>query len=385
MHDRLDQGELRHWAYLNRVVEGPHPMVNPLIEQLGVEDLVSRIKSRRALPIELLKATESRYHHDQSQADLDEGARYEYRLVIPGSEEWPGEKLEVFAGLDVQASADAPPMALWVRGTPLNRVVGESVALVGTRAATKYGVAVAGQLAEDLTTNGVSVVSGGALGVDAVAHRSVLRRGGSTVAVAACGAGVDYPSAHRSLFDDICVRGALVTEYPPGVRPARHRFLTRNRLVAAMSDAVVVVEAGWRSGARNTATWASRLCRPLGAVPGPVTSPASTGCHDLIRQQQAVLVTSVENTLALYRTVGSVDEDGQLELDWAASAVQRLSKNELQVFDALEPEKVLEVSIVAERAGFTVALTTHLLLTLQKNGIVERERTGWKRADLSNC
>lgn len=379
--DQPDWARLRPWAYLSRVFEGPHPMLMPLIEKYGVEDVVERIKTRRALPDRLLKATESRFHSDCAQADLDDAAARGYRLVVPGDLEWPDEKLQVFAGLEPLTSADAPPTALWVRGANLHSVVGECVALVGTRAASKYGAGVAAHFSEELVARGVSVISGGALGIDAVAHRAAIERGGSTIAVAACGVGVDYPRAHHQLFDAVCNKGALVTEYPPGVRPARHRFLTRNRLVAALSDTTVVIEAGWRSGARNTATWASRLCRPLGAVPGPISSPASTGCHDLIRQEQAVLVTSVENVLALYRTVGSIDEDAQLELDWEKSAVQKLSKNELQVYDALELTRTLPINEVAERAGFTVALTTHLLLTLHKQGLAQRFDGGWQRCD----
>lgn len=373
---------MRAWAYLNRVIEGTHPEIVELIRQFGPEDVAERIKARRALPERLLASTESRAYVDNSAEDLDHAARLGYRLVYPGSSEWPEDKFDCFAALDVADRSDAPPLALWVRGQGLRQATAESVALVGTRATTKYGIDVAKQLSKQLSgaaARRVSIVSGGALGIDAAAHRAALDSGGVTVMVAACGPGVAYPSSHRQLFDEISRSGCLVSEYPPGVRPARHRFLTRNRLVAALSDAVVVVEAGWRSGARNTANWATRMNRPLGAVPGPVTSPATSGCHDLIRSGQAVLVTNAENVLSLYREVGSVDEDYQLELDWAKSPVQQLSRSELSVYDALNQKGSVSVDMVSSRAGVSIGLATHLLLELQKRGFVQRTKDGWAR------
>ena len=126
------------------------------------------------------------------------------------------------------------------------------------------------------------MVSGGAYGIDGVAHRATLSAEGLTVAVLAGGIDVPYPAGHAALLRRISEQGAVVSEYPPGVRPARYRFLTRNRLVAALSGATVVVEAGLRSGAANTAAWATSMGRPVCAVPGPVTSSASAGCHVLL-------------------------------------------------------------------------------------------------------
>nr|WP_120491453.1 DNA-processing protein DprA [Corynebacterium lactis] len=370
----------RAYAYLNRVIEGTHPEIVRLVDEYGAEDVAERIKARRALPNRLLASTESRAYTDTSAQDVADAAALGYRLVHPGCAEWPVEKFAAFDALEATDRSDAPPLALWVCGRDLRETAGESVALVGTRASTRYGVDVAAQLAGQMASNRVTVVSGGALGIDAAAHRAALEAGGVTIAVAACGPGVAYPSAHRQLFSDIARSGCLVSEYPPAVRPARHRFLTRNRLVAALADATIVVEAGWRSGARNTASWATRMNRPLGAVPGPVTSPATTGSHDLIRTGQAVLVTNADNVFALYRAVGSVDEDRQLELEWAKSATQGLSRNELSVFDALNVSSPVGVDVVSARAGFSIELATFLLLDLQKRGLVRRSEGGWSRA-----
>lgn len=367
------------WAYLNRVFEGPHPMVHEVINEIGVQETASRILMRRHLPESLLKATESRYCVDNSEADLAAAAQSGFRLIYPGHDEWPGKELECFTTLEPNDRADAPPIALWVKGEELPYLLRDAVAFVGTRAATRYGQEVAASLVRDCVSAGTTIISGGAFGIDVAAHKAALAGQGKTVAVLACGPGISYPAAHRGLFDLISQGGAVVSEYPPGTPPARYRFLTRNRLVAALSQATVVVEAGWRSGARNTANWAVRLNRPLAAVPGPITSAASTGCHDVIRNNQAVLVTSAKNIQALYQCVGSVDEDSQLELEWSKSPIQELSRNELAVYDALPQLGSASVREIAATAGFTVALSTHLLLDLAQRGIVHRVDGGWGR------
>lgn len=370
---------VKAWAYLNRVFEGPHPLVHEVIDELGVRETATRISSRAHLPEAILKATESRHADNRSEADLAAAAEAGFRLIHPGHLEWPGAELECFAALDSSDRADAPPIALWVRGQELPSLLHDAVAFVGTRAATRYGQEVATTLARECVAAGATIISGGALGIDAAAHKAALVNKGRTIAVLACGPGVSYPAAHQGLFERISLDGAVISEYPPGTPPARYRFLTRNRLVAVLSQATVLVEAGWRSGARNTANWALRLNKPLAAVPGPITSAASSGCHDLIRNNQAVLVTSAENIQALYQRVGSVDEDGQLELDWAKTTVQGLSRNELAVYDALPQAGAVSVRDIATAAGFTVALSTHLLLDLAQRGVVHRADGGWSR------
>ncbi len=373
----------RAWAYLARTVEGPHPALNELLGKVGPEEAAERIKRRAGLPRELAGATESRHHVDRSAEDLDIAARHGFRLVAPDDDEWPVDAIQHFLGSTAPGPEAAPPHALWVRGSGLAGLVDDSVAMVGTRAATSYGVRMTERLAAGVARAGATVVSGGALGIDAVAHRTALEVGGRTVVVAACGPGVDYPAAHVDLFRRVGDGGgAIVTEYPPGVRPARHRFLTRNRLVAGLTGATVLVEAGWRSGARNTAAWARHMNRPVGAVPGPAASASSTGCHDAIREGDAVLVTGPDHVLALYRGVGSVDEDAQLELDWAADPVQSLGRNELRVYDATPTPGAggSDTAAIAGEAGLTLPLTMHLLLALEGKGLVVRDGSAWRRA-----
>ncbi|WP_295624135.1 DNA-processing protein DprA [uncultured Corynebacterium sp.] len=373
----------RAWAYVARVVEGPHPELNELLGSVGPEETAERIKRRTGLPPALLRATDARHHVDRSDEDLAMASRHGFRLVTPEDDEWPVAAVQQFLGSSAPGTEAAPPHALWVAGRRLDSLLDDAVAIVGTRAATAYGTRMTERLSAGVARAGTTVVSGGALGIDAVAHRTALDVGGRTVVFAACGAGVDYPAAHAAMFRRMTETGAVVTEYPPGIRPARHRFLTRNRLVAGLTGATVLVEAGWRSGARNTAAWARHMNRPVGAVPGPATSASSTGCHDAIREGDAVLVTSPEHVLALYRGVGTVDEDEQLELDWAPDPVQALSRNELRVYDATPRaggEEGSDTGTIASEAALTLPLTMHLLLALEGKGMVVRTGSTWRRS-----
>ncbi|TQL64696.1 DNA protecting protein DprA [Rarobacter faecitabidus] len=221
------------------------------------------------------------------------------RTLVPGDSGWP---------VKLDDLADEAPLCLWVRGNPdLGAVSRSAVAIVGARAATAYGVGRAGEMSADLASQGIAVVSGGAFGIDAAAHRGALGVGGPTIAFLAGGIDQFYPRANAAMLAAICERGgAVVSELGPGAQPLRSRFLKRNRLIAALGDATVVVEAGLRSGAMSTARQASSLVRPLGAVPGPVTSRVSAGCHELIRSGMAVLVSRAQHIVELVRPFGDL-------------------------------------------------------------------------------
>jgi len=207
------------------------------------------------------------------------------RLLCPGDPGWP-ERLD---DLGV-----ARPYALWTRGRDIDLRIccQRSLSVVGSRAATAYGTHMAAQIAGDLAGQGWAVVSGGAYGIDAAAHTSALAADGMTVAVLACGPDQVYPHGHQELLSAIAESGTIVSEYPPGRRPSRHRFLIRNRLIAALSEGTVIVEAAVRSETMGTARQAQQLERPVMAVPGPVTSTQSDGCHQLIRDGVAMCVTT---------------------------------------------------------------------------------------------
>ena len=212
-----------------------------------------------------------------------------FRLVYPGCAEWP-------VGLD--GLGDAAPVALWVTGVAdLGFSCLRSVAVTGARAATAYGAYLGSEFGASLAGRGWTVVSGASFGIDASAHCGALAAGGVTIAVAAGGLDEPYPAGHFDLFGSIAAQGALVSEAPPGARVSRLRFEARQRVFAALATGTVIIEAGSRSGALTAARHARDLRRIVMAVPGPVTSDLSSGCHELIQRRQAVLVTCASDVI----------------------------------------------------------------------------------------
>lgn len=216
------------------------------------------------------------------------------REIDDTAPEWPYRRLQRLEHVGSRNGINgSPPERLWLRGEPdLIDAVSRSVAIVGSRASTTYGSHMAADLAGALAEKGQTIITGGAFGIDVAAARGALAAGGIVVVVLACGADVAYPSAHAGLFDAVLEKGGLiVSEQEPGTPPTRARFLARNRIIAALANGTVVVEAAVRSGALNTAGWTMDLAKPLMGVPGPITSAASEGVHQLIRLGQARLVT----------------------------------------------------------------------------------------------
>ena len=219
------------------------------------------------------------------------------RPITPGDPEWPGQLADL---------GDTQPYALWLRGNAdLRFSCLNSVAIVGTRAATAYGSYVAAELAASVATRGWTVVSGAAFGIDAAAHRGALAADGVTIAVLACGVDTPYPAAHTELLNAITAQGVIASEWPPGQHVSRLRFLVRNRVIAALATGTLVVEAAQRSGALDAARHARDLHRRLMAVPGPVTSDLSAGCHQVIREWRGALVTSAADVIGHLAPAGA--------------------------------------------------------------------------------
>ncbi|MFK4789220.1 DNA-processing protein DprA [Microbacterium sp. ZW T5_56] len=281
------------------------------------------------------------------------------RLLVPGDPQWP-------AGLDdLQESG---PLLLWVRGGADLLSTEPSVAIVGARASTGYGEQITVEIAGDLATRGIGVVSGAAYGIDGAAHRAALACDGVTVAILAGGVDRVYPAGHAALIAEIARAGAVVSEVPLGSEPTKWRFLARNRLIAAITDATLVVEAGWRSGSLNTAGHAATLGRPLGAVPGPVTSAASSGCHRLLREYDAVCITGADDVIELLPgvSVSSVDE--------VPAELPEASR-----LDAVLSARIARTSEdLAARAGISIADVEALLGLWSLTGRVERDGAGWR-------
>jgi DNA processing protein len=366
----------RAWAYLSRVAEPPCAELTAFAVQVGPVEAANVIKRGKAEG-ELARRTDARREIDCAADDLDILDRTGGRLITLTNREWPLLAFAAFGGVKKSERPQAhPPMVLWAVGPErLSDVPERACALVGTRASTAYGEHVAADLATGLVERDATVVSGGAYGIDGAAHRAALAADGVTVAVLAGGIDVPYPAGHTAMLRRIEQQGLLVTEYPPGTRPARHRFLTRNRLVAALSGATVVVEAGLRSGAANTAAWANALGRPVCAVPGPVTSSASAGCHVLLRGD-ATLVTRVDEVVELIGRMGELaTEPGR-----PASPLDGLADAELRVYDALPARGARTTDQVAVAAGIPPTKVLGPLAMLELAGLVTRHEGRWKLA-----
>lgn len=364
----------RAWAYLSRAAEPPCPELRELARRIGPVEAADYVRSGKAEGA-VGRVVEARRQIDCAAEDLEVLDCLGGRLITADDAEWPLLAFNSFRGIDDRPQAHEP-MVLWAVGPAhLDEVSYRAAALVGTRAATAYGEFVAADLAAGLATRDATVVSGGAFGIDGAAHRAALAADGTTVAVLAGGIDVPYPSAHAAMLRQIRNNGLLISEYPPGERPARHRFLTRNRLVAGLAGATVVVEAGARSGAANTAAWARALGRPVCAVPGPVTSSASVGCHALLRSG-ANLVTRVEEVIELIGHAGELAPDEERpvsELDGLDAATKR-------VYDALPGRGVRTADQIAVAAGLPPTQVLGPLAVLELTGLVVRTEGRWKLA-----
>ncbi|WP_163542578.1 DNA-processing protein DprA [Occultella kanbiaonis] len=301
--------------------------------------------------------------------ELEVIARRGGDLILPGSPAWP-------AGLD--QLGESAPLCLWVIGArnPAT-LAASSVALVGSRASTAYGERVTTDLAMGMADRSITVVSGGAYGIDAAAHRATLSVHGPALAVMAGGLDRYYPNANSQLLAQVAATGAVLAEVPPGTAPMRTRFLSRNRLIAALARATVVVEAAWRSGALSTAARAAELHRPVGAVPGPVTSAASAGCHRLLRDAGATCVTDAAEVAELVQPVGTALPE---EPTVAAGLLDDLDLEQAQVLDALPARGEAVFGAVVRSAGLDEASVRAALGFLELAGRVTREGSAWRRA-----
>lgn len=366
------------WAYLSRVAEPPCAALTALVQRHGPVVAAEMVR-RGDVQSPLADLIEARREVDCAAADLELLASRGGRLITPDDDEWPGWAVLGFGkrrGDKPPRAEDHPPLVLWAIGPDnLAGVTQRAAAIVGTRACTAYGEHVTADLVAGLVERDVTVVSGGAFGIDGAAHRTALACDGSTVAVLAGGIDVFYPAGHSALLHRIASNGLVVTEYPPGVRPARYRFLTRNRLVAAFSGATVVVEAGLRSGAANTAAWARLLGRTVCAVPGPVTSAASAGCHELLRRDDKVeLVTRAAEIVEVVGRIGELAEEPVRP----STALDGLGGVQRQVYEALPGRGARTADEIAVGAGVPAGQVLGQLALLEIDGLVERQDGGWR-------
>lgn len=312
--------------------------------------------------------------------ELDEAVRLGLRFVIPGDAEWPSQLDALAVAAPVQDRGGVP-LGLWVRGPVRLDQLTSSVAVVGSRSATTYGADVAREIASSLAAAGRTVVSGAAFGIDQAAHRGAIAARGRTVAVLACGADRAYPPRHRELIEHIAAEGAVVSETFPGGAPMRVRFLSRNRIIAALAVGTVVVEAALRSGALNTANWATRTNRALMGVPGPVTSASSAGVHQLIRNGAASLVGSGAEVLEVVGAAGEHLLETPRGRDRPRDA---LTRRQREVLDAVPVGRPAPAASIAHVGGLGPAEVEEELLAMERRGFVAREEGGWRLAALAH-
>jgi DNA processing protein len=311
------------------------------------------------------------------ERDLDRAGRRGIRWIVPGDPEWPPALDDLAEGEPLQEMGGVP-LGLWVRGPLRLDELVDPVAIVGCRSATTYGTDQAAELAAGLARAGSAVVSGAAFGIDQAAHRGALAGDGPTVAVLACGVDRAYPAAHQDLLDHLADHGAIVSELAPGCAPMRTRFLARNRVIAALGRGTVVVEAARRSGSLNTASWASRIHRPVMGVPGPVTSATSEGVHSLIRSGAATLVTRPADVLELVGAMGSHLTD---EPSGPARRRDRLTRGQRQVLDAVPVASPAPTESIARTAGLGLVEVRAALGSLLRRELVLHGPRGWRLAD----
>ena len=366
-------------AGLSRIAEPGDPAVASAVRARGavaVWEALRRGEQVGRVAQATLLAMAARADGYDPHADLQAAQAAGVRLVCPGDPEWPQERLS----WEGERLLDPAPLSLWVRGRwPLAEVVERSVAVVGARAASSYGVHVATGLGTGLAERGVGVVSGGAYGIDAAAHRGALAAGGApTLAVLACGVDVAYPRGNDRLLQAVAEHGLLVSELPPGSHPTRRRFLVRNRLIAALSLGTVVVEAAPRSGSLATLERARLLNRHVMAVPGPVTSVMSAGCHLQLRAG-ATCVTSAAEVLD---AVGRLGEDAAEEPRGPVDVRDGLSETVRRVLDAVPVRRSAGVAALARDAGVAPLVVQQVMPPLEAHGLVQRTPEGWRLTPL---
>jgi len=306
-------------------------------------------------------ALKSRIYRSMAEEIVDWCVREECHLVVRGTEAYPAALQEIYD----------PPLVLYTRGD-MELLSAPSLAIVGTRRPTFYGLQMAEGLASDLGSRGLAVVSGLARGIDAAAHRGCLESGGRTLAVLGCGIDVVYPREHRQLTEKILQKGLLVTEFPPGTSPSPQNFPVRNRIISGIALGTLIVEASEYSGSLITARLAMEQNREVFALPGNLTSPQSFGPNFLIKQG-AKLVQSwrdiIEELPSELRHRILAQEDCSQSVQ---PSLEMLTNEELSVLHLLETDEAVHFDRVLERSSLEITRLSELLLRLEMIGQIRQ-------------
>ncbi|PQZ92362.1 DNA-protecting protein DprA [Arthrobacter sp. MYb227] len=331
-----------------------------------------------------LERWRARANNTNPHADLQLIKNMGGGILTPTDPNWP----QGFESLQLAA-----PIALWYRGNANTQVLHDPktlLAIVGSRDATEYGRTITAEISAGLVTKGICIVSGGAYGIDAKAHEAALAEDPplgtdpsrpNTIAVMAGGLDRLYPAGNEDLLFRIHRHGLLIAEVAPGTTPSRWRFLQRNRLIAALCAATIVTEARWRSGALSTAHHAAEMGRDVGATPGSIYSANSAGCHRLIREGAATLITDATEALELLGTLH--DQPTPEEANPTKEPDRRdhddLTIQDMLLLDALPTRNARTVDELASRAGLGIGSILGGLTRLTTRGLTERKDNGWIR------
>lgn len=364
-------------AAISAIAEPGDAMMGRILARAGPVGALAIVQGRAKAPPGIvnglkqeqrLTAWRARLAAANTEADLTVCEQLGGRLVCPGDPEWPRT---------LEDLGEKQPYALWLRGPEdLRFACLRSVAVVGARAASPYGLRIAAELAAELADAGWAVVSGGAMGIDAAAHRGALAADGQTVGVFANGVDRPYPLCNDALFAEMARRSLLLSESPPGTEPNRLRFLVRNRVIAALTAGTVVVEAAARSGALSTATWARELGRMVMAIPGPVSSASSVGCHALLR--------AAPPARCVTRASEVIEEVGRIGTDLApiprgpVLPRDQLDSTTRAVLEAMPTRGAAGPAQIAVKAGVDLPTASSRLGHLSAAGFIERAAGGWR-------
>ena len=382
----VDEAVLEARLGLSWVREPGSKALHVLVQRIGPVDAWRSLTSERAMG-DLERSAASRLNgKDPARvvARLREDAhRLGVTIVVPESPQWPS-KLDDLVNISVDGAEPIerdtfPPHALWVRGTLPLEAAARSVAIVGSRASTGYGEHVASELAYRLAGRGWTIISGGAYGIDAAAHRGAITAGGGTIATLASGVDHPYPTGNSGMFEEIAEAGLLISEWPPGSAPHRVRFLIRNRVIAALSRGTVMVEAAARSGARQTLRRARQLGRSAMAVPGPITSKMSVGCHEELRREGDERVRLVANADHVLEEVGAIGDGLVAVAQGPVRPFDLLSTLEKQIIDATPRGTGATAQQIAATVSLPVTYVLATLPALEMRGHVKRGGDGTYR------
>ncbi len=354
----MNEQELRDWLRLSRLEISPR-VAGSLLERFGSPGAIFDASEANLTSVENLTPKALNKVLGPAPAaierDLLSIEKAGINIIPLGHPDYPQPLAAIYD----------PPVVLYVSGSLLesDRF---SVAIVGSRRASQYGLSIASRISEGLARRGLTMVSGGARGIDTAAHQGALQAGGRTIAFLGCGIDVIYPAENKNLFAAMRESGAVVSEFPLGASPEPWRFPPRNRLISGMSQGVLVCQSPEASGALITAGYAAEQGKDVYAIPGNIDDDRNRGCHKLI-QDGALLVQDADDILL---DLG-IDTDGKEATKQMSLPIEALNEQERAIVSLLSLEPVT-VDMIIEKSGIAAPMVSGTLTVLEMKNVVKR-------------